>query len=55
MPSRYVCNHGTRRDRLGNDQPLLLVAPSPAADVDHKLHTTHDPNRIMIVHWARTG
>src|SRR5439155_19198729 len=32
MPSRYVRNHRTRRDRLGNDPPLLLIAPSSAAD-----------------------
>src|SRR5262249_60558224 len=31
MPSRYVRNHRTRRDRLGNDPPLLLIAPPSAA------------------------
>ena len=30
--SRYVRNHRTRRDRLGNDPPLLLIAPPSAAD-----------------------
>src|SRR5262249_23286105 len=32
MPSRYVRNHRSRRDRLGTDPPLLLSAPPSAAD-----------------------
>jgi hypothetical protein len=47
---------------MGNDPPLLLIAPPPTADdardprpapnnlrVDHKVHTIRDPQRIAIM------
>jgi len=52
MPPRHGCNHRTRRDRLDDDPPLILIAPSPPANharylpaarvvtnVDHNVHT----------------
>ncbi len=32
MPSGHVGNNRSRRDRLGNDPTLLLIAPMPAAN-----------------------
>ena len=71
MPSRHVRDHRTRCDRLGDNPPLLLVTPPPAADhtryfravpndlrvvtnVDHHVHTIHDPKRIAIVHCSHS-
>jgi hypothetical protein len=42
MPPRDLRYHRTRHDCLGNDPPLLPIAPPPAAD--------HDPKRLAIVH-----
>ena len=70
MPSRHVRNHGTRGDCLGNDPPLLLIAPSPAADharyfrvapsdlhvVTNVVHNVHtiSATKITIVHCSRS-
>ena len=63
MPSRYVRNHRTRRrDRLGNDPPLLLIAPPSAADRarylraalnDFRVVTNVDHNVLTILYPKR--
>ena len=47
MPSRYVRNHRTRRDRLGNDPPLLLTAPPSAADRARYLRAPLNDLRVV--------
>jgi hypothetical protein len=47
MPSRHVRNHRTRRDCLGNDPSLLLIAPSPAAD--HARYFRVAPSNLRVV------
>src|SRR5271169_2130138 len=47
MASRHVGNHRTRCDRLGNDPPLLLVAPPSAAH--HARHFRAAPNNLRVV------
>src|SRR5262249_22822713 len=47
MPSRYVRNHRTRRDRLGNDPPLLLIAPPSAADRARYLRAVLNDLRVV--------
>jgi hypothetical protein len=47
MSSRHVGNHGTRRDRHGNDPPFLLIAPSPAADHARDFRVT--PSNLRVV------
>ena len=47
MPSRYVRNHRTRRDRLGNDPPLLLIAPPSAADHARYLRAALNDLRVV--------
>ena len=67
MPPRHVRYHSTRCDRLGNNPPLLLIAPSSAryfrvapndlrvvTNVDHNVHTILDPNRTAIVHCSQS-
>src|SRR5215471_12598622 len=47
MPSRYVRNHRTRRDRLGNAPPLLLIAPPSAADRARYLRAALNDLRVV--------
>jgi hypothetical protein len=47
MPPRHVRYHRTRCDRLGNNPPLLRVAPSPAAD--HARYFRVAPNDLRVV------
>jgi hypothetical protein len=47
MPSRHVGNHRTRCERLGNDAPLLLVAPPTSADDARDLRPA--PNNVRVV------
>lgn len=47
MPSRYVRNHRTRRDRLSNDPPLLLIAPPSAADRARYLRAAANNLRVV--------
>src|SRR5262249_56404912 len=47
MPSRYVRNHRTRRDRLGNHPPLLLIAPPSAADRARYLRAALSDLRVV--------
>ena len=47
MPPRHVGNRRPRRNRLGNDSTLLLIAPMPAAN--HARHFRTVPNDIRVV------
>ena len=47
MPSRHVGNHRTRCERLGNDAPLLLVAPPTPADDARDLRPA--PNNLRVI------
>src|SRR5262249_14034015 len=47
MPSRYVRNHRTRRNRLGNDPPFLLIAPPSAADRARYLRAALNDLRVV--------
>lgn len=47
MPPRYVGNYSARRNRLGNDSPLLLIAPMPAAN--HTRYFRPATNDIRVV------
>ena len=47
MPPRHVCYHRTRRDRLGNNPPLLLIAPPSAADPARNFRVA--PNDLCVV------
>jgi hypothetical protein len=47
MPSRYIRNHRTRRDRLGNDPPPLLIAPPSAADRARYLRAALNDLRVV--------
>ena len=56
MSSRHVRNHGTRRDRLGNDPPLLLIAPSSPADHARDCRVAPSDLRVVtnVVHNVHT-
>jgi hypothetical protein len=56
MSSRHVRNHRIRRDRLGNDPPLLIIAPSPAADHARDFHMAPSDLRVVtnVVHNVHT-
>ncbi len=56
MSSRHVRNHRTRRDRLGNDPPLLIIAPSPAADHARDFRVAPSELRVVtnVVHNVHT-
>jgi len=56
MPSCHVRNYGTWRDRLGNNPPLLLIAPSPAADYARYFHVAPSDLRVVtnVVHNVHT-
>jgi transposase len=47
MVSRYIGNHRIRCDRLGNDPPLLLVAPPSAADDARDFRPAPDNLRVV--------
>ena len=47
MPSRHLRNYRTWCDRLGNNPPLLLVAPSPAANCARYFDAA--PNDVRVV------
>jgi hypothetical protein len=47
MASRYVGNHRTRCDCLGNDPPLLLLAPPSATE--HARDFRSAPNSLRVV------
>src|SRR6516162_1154054 len=47
MAPRHIRNYRTRRDRLGNDPPLLLIAPSPPAN--HPRDFPAARNNIRVV------
>ena len=47
MPPRDLRNHRTRLDCLGNDPPLLPIAPPPAAD--HARYFRAAPNNIRVI------
>jgi hypothetical protein len=47
MAPRHVGNHCTRRDRFGDDPPLLLVPSPPAADDAGNLRAA--PNQLRVV------
>jgi len=47
MPPRHVRYHRTRCDRLGNNPPLLLIAPPSAAD--HARYFRVAPNDLRVV------
>ena len=56
MPPRHVRNHGTQRNRLGNDPPLLLITPSPAADHARDFRVAPSDLRVVtnVVHNVHT-
>jgi hypothetical protein len=45
IPPLHVCNHRTRRDRVGDDPPLILIAPSPPAN--HARYLPAAPNQFV--------
>jgi hypothetical protein len=47
MAPRYVGNHRTWCDRLGNDPPLLLIAPPSATDDARDFRPA--PNNLRVV------
>ena len=47
MPPRHVRNYSTRYVCLGNDPPLLLIAPPPAANYARYFRTA--PNNVRVV------
>jgi hypothetical protein len=47
MAPRHVGSDSTRRDRFGDNPPLLLVAPLPAADDRRNLRAA--PNQLRVV------
>jgi hypothetical protein len=47
MPSRHVGNHRTRSNRLGEDPPLILIAPSPPSN--YARYFLAAPNHICVV------
>jgi hypothetical protein len=48
MAPRHLGSDSTRCDRLGNDPPLLLVAPPPAADDARNLRAPPNDLRVVI-------
>src|SRR5579864_4470400 len=47
MAPRHVGSDSTRRDRFGDNPPLLLVGPPPAADDRRNLCAA--PNQLRVV------
>ena len=47
MPPRHVRYHRSRCDRLGNNPPLLFIAPPLAAD--HARYFRVAPNNLRVV------
>src|SRR6476660_2694245 len=56
MPSRHIRDNGTRRDCLGNNPSLLLIAPSPAADHARDFRVAPSALRVVtnVVHNVHT-
>ncbi len=56
MPSRHIRNNGTRRDCLGNNPSLLLIAPSLAADHARDFRVAPSELRVVtnVVHNVHT-
>ena len=47
MASRYIGNHHTRCDRLGDDPALLIVVPTSATDDARDFRAA--PNNLRVV------
>ena len=56
MPPRHVRYHRTRCDRLGNNPPLLLIAPPSAADHARYFRVASNDLRVVtnVDHNVRT-